>query len=510
MLELLGPVLFALGYTYDPETGARGPAALLQVPSPTNGGIVDNGDGTVSVTYQIAPGATWSDGVPMSGADLAFTYELISDPDVAIRSDIRSRYSGILPGSVLADGSKVTFDMEPGPSVGALFDVIVPRHDVEGSEFAEDWNDRLWVSAGPFSLGAYEPGQFLEVVRTDREDDLDLPGTPLERIVFRFFDLDGNNPDPRLLEGVRSGAIDLAVFDDADGRAGLLDDLQSNGLRIVTVASPEWEHLNFQFGPNNRNDESLNQHLEFRRAVAHAIDREELAATFGAPSVTSVSGLFAVPGTSNPWAAYSGDVGEVKSALFELEQALGTNLLTGDGPRLVLSTSDGDATRADLAGEIVRMLRDAGLDAELQLEDRSLLFGETLDNGSWDVGLWSFGSYPGVDGAAAFYSIFDPEGLPFVGSNYFRWGTLDSLVESDTTIRYAQLVDAIERTADADELAGLLAEAESILAEELVILPLVHRDVEGAAWWDSAVEGIAVHPWAPVTWNIASWRQPAA
>jgi ABC-type transport system substrate-binding protein len=512
VLEIIAPAVFAAGHDLDPETYLAIPDVLAEIPTIDNGGIVPTGDGTVTVEYRVAPDAFWADGTAITGSDLLFTYQLITDPSLPIRSDLRRRFESIIPGTAVADGRKLRIVSRPNPWLDRLFEVIVPRHRVEGSDFANDWNDRLWVSGGPFGFVSYEEGQFLELRSNPNYWKRDtergrLPG--LDRVVFRFFDVDRGAVDTRALGGFETEALDLVVVADAGSMSDALADLETLGARVVTVPSIEWEHLNFQFGPNNRNDDSLNRYRGFRRAVAHAIDRTRLADLTGGTPVTSVLREFLPDLETAAWDRYAPDVERVKGELFDLEQEIERDLFEGNGPRLVLTARSDDRAVAGLAGEVVRMLDEAGIGAELQLEDESVLFGTTLDNGSWDVGVWSFAGGAGLGDAAALLSIFDPEGLPYVGDNFFRWGTIDSLVDDGATARYAGLVDRIATETDPAELRRLVVEAEALLAEEVVLIPLVHRRMDAVAWWPDRIEGPIVHPRRPITWNMDAWIRPA-
>mgnify|MGYP003335289107 CR=1 FL=1 len=52
------------------------PVLATQVPSVRNGGIKVAADGkTMTVTYRLRPGVKWSDGQPLTSADVKFTWE---------------------------------------------------------------------------------------------------------------------------------------------------------------------------------------------------------------------------------------------------------------------------------------------------------------------------------------------------------------------------------------------------------------------------------------------------
>jgi ABC-type transport system substrate-binding protein len=64
---------------------------------------------------------------------------------------------------------------------------------------------------------------------------------------------------------------------------------------------------------------------------------------------------------------------------------------------------------------------------------------------------------------------------------------------------------AMRSTVDEEELAGLVAEAEAILADQVVIIPLLARISAGAGWADR-ISGYVHNPSAATdTWNIEWW-----
>jgi ABC-type transport system substrate-binding protein len=187
---------------------------------------------------------------------------------------------------------------------------------------------------------------------------------------------------------------------------------------------------------------------------------------------------------------------------------LGVDLFLGDGPRLVVTTASEAPESVATTGDVAVMLDEAGIGAELQLEGADLLFGRTLDNGTWDTAVWRFTAGPGRAAAIDFVAMFDPDGLPFAGYNFFRWGTVDSLVRDADTQRYARLIDELQGSVDRSEIDRLLIEAEELLARNLVIIPLIVHDSIGAAWWDDEVTGVSLDPFGGVMTTVGEWRVP--
>ena len=71
----------------------------------------------------------------------------------------------------------------------------------------------------------------------------------------------------------------------------------------------------------------------------------------------------------------------------------------------------------------------------------------------------------------------------------------------------AELRDAMNATVDQDELIPMIAEAESIIADNVVIIPLYARLVTAAVWADE-VAGFKHNPsQSQITWNMATWHR---
>ncbi|NQV05450.1 hypothetical protein HQ535_02785 [bacterium] len=279
VLDLIAPAVFATGWYFDGVSREPVPNLLAEIPSLENGGLEDRGNGRMDVTVRVVDGAVWADGEPITADDLLFTYQVIVDQSNPIRSDVRERYDTILPGTLAADGQELRFRMETSLDVTMLFDIILPQHEVENSDFAADWGDTMWVSGGPFELASWQPGQYLELRRNPRYWKVDAAGGTLprlDRVVIRFFE-SGPTVDPRLRDTFMGRDLDVAIVPDAQGNLSAYEGPVEAGVATMSVPGVGWEALVFQFGPNNRNTETLNSNLAFRQAVAHAIDRTSLA-----------------------------------------------------------------------------------------------------------------------------------------------------------------------------------------------------------------------------------------
>jgi ABC-type transport system substrate-binding protein len=413
-----------------------------------------------------------------------------------------------------------------GPTVQheLLFAVLIPAHQVAGTDVVADWSEAPWVSGGPFVFESWDRGTSMSFVRNENywkadENGVQLPY--LDRVEVRFF-----TSGVELVDAFRVRAVDVALPPPAVTVLDALAPLTSEGAGVFAEPGTIWEHLAFQFGEMNRNGGSLNRFADFRRAIAHAVDAETLAASiYGGYAVPMRSYLEAyTPALSgSAWAQYAYDPVEARRLLTAACEELGQPCDVEPAVVVFSTTANGDV-RVKLAALLEPMLADAGITVEMQLEDSSLFFGPTLTAGTWDLGLWA---YPGAPGATALiraHDLFDPAAPPPFGSNYSRWGTAavegqepitvatgaqvdvnqgaSSVVDASTR-RFARIRRSMDEAADIDGLALLVSQAERILADEAVIVPLFARLWVGTVWLDEI--GGYVPNVSADTWNVERW-----
>ena len=497
------------------------PLLITELPTLDNGGLTINDDGTMTVRYQIRPEAQWSDGIPVTGSDFAFTYQVVMDPELHI---VKTGYEDIDPGSIAVADKAFQFTMAaPTLQVGFLFDEIIPRHVVEGSDFTADWNDRLWPSAGPFVVERWVAGDHMSLVRnpnywvTDPATGQRLPY--LDGIEVVFF------TEARALAGAFArGEVDIMSPSPTDDLALIeqVDALAGEGAQIGMAPAPSWEHLGFQLGEKRleSNPGSYNRFVEFRQAVAHAIDRQAIAdAVFGGrvSPLSSYVEVFDPELAGVGWEQYPYDPERARRLIDELCARDDTDCGTSS-PTVVFTAADNSVGRLVVASLLGEMLQAAGIAYEEQLEPSSLFFGETMLAGSYDVAGWAWtGPSFGLAGLVAIHNVWDPDTPPPAGTNYHRIGTPavsgagepfdqgQSSVVDDATERFAEVRDEMNLTVDPDRLASLVAEGEALLADNAWIVPLYQRVDVGAAWPDR-IAGFVHNPSVGGdTWNAGFW-----
>jgi len=502
IVTIVGQAYFTGVYEIDGRTLELIPEVVTELPTMSNGGVVVNEDGTMTVGYTIRDEAVWDDGVPISGDDFAFTLEMLVDPETNAGYKIDDVYESIEAYEAGPKTFSFTLD-QPTILYEQLFRVLIPKHAVEGSDFLVDWNDKMWPSGGPFKFSTWESGERIVVERNDNYWKTDLEYGQklpyLDAVEFRFI------PEAEeVTRAFKAREVDVVQLPPFEPTIDSLVALESEGADVQVGTGPVWEHVNFQFGPGRleMNEVSLNDSLDYRRAVAHLIDREAIADAVGkyVEPLSSYVDAFSPTLSGHAWDRYPYDPDKARELVKKVEEEERIETITA----AYSSTSNGDA-RVWIAEALVPMFDAVGIELQLELQDSQLFFGETLDNGIWDIGEWAWAGSPGLAGLVAIHDVFDPDAPPPDGSNYYRWGAEDSSVRGADTERFAEIRDLMNETVDGDELKGLIAEAEEILADQMVILPLYSRLVVGAVWEDEIVNFVMNSSQAGHTWNIEEW-----
>jgi peptide/nickel transport system substrate-binding protein len=473
-----------------------------ELPTVANGGVVVNDDGTMTVSYRILEEAVWSDGAPVTGDDFQFTLDTIRSDDLPTSKEVYEDIIDTDPGTKTFAYTMST----PTTRFERLFSEIIPKHAIEGTDFAADWNTQRWPSNGPFQLAEWEVGQYLRLERNpnyykqDRDTGQALPY--LDEIIIAIVPEAADR-----LEAFSQRDLQIVQPQVSVDVITVLQSLEPDGAMVEVVPAPIWEHVNFQFGANNRNADSLNRYRNFRKAVAHAIDRQQVVDELF-EGLTPVLDSWVTPyqpslGT-DAWSEYRHDLELAAEYLDAACQDAGRDC-AAEPPQLVFSTTSGNPERERLAELVDDSLSDLGIGVEVDNEDPQLFFGESVLAGTWDAGSWPFSGSPGFSAALERLGSWDPDQPCPVGMNCQQWGTEGSYVVNERTERFAMLHDQALNTVDERELGALLQESEQILADDVVILPLYSRPSVAAVWLDE-VGGFKHNPTAQgFTWNVEVW-----
>jgi len=455
------------------------PVLAEEVPNARDGTLRDR---PFSVTFQIRPKATWSDGVPVTSADAVFTWRTMMNP----ANQIASRAGWDRVATIRVDGPKrftIVFK-SPYAAWKDLFspsggNVLLPRHVLEGRDFNTVWNRGGIIGTGPYVLASYTPGERLVLTPNPRYwDRAGSRGGPfLSRIVDVYL---GDSATQRVqFEGGEVNFVAPADFT-------LIPDFEE--LPGRTVRAPpgvEWEHLQFNV------QDPVMRDVNVRRAIAYAVDRKQLIAVSTRGEALPLDSFLVPqqrPFYKPSWARVRPDPAAVdrymRAAGYQKD---GAGFYAKDGRELTVEIDAiaGNTTRENNLTLMQAQLRKVGIRMRPRLLANLYAPDGPLFTGRFQIveAAYSASADPSVT------NIFRSDQVPsqsngFSGQNTFR--------DADPVLD--RLLNASDRTIDVARRAVLLHRIQDRLEDRMVLLPLYQwRDFVA---YPINLRGVRVNPTA--------------
>lgn len=174
------PVLEGL-LSPDPE-GNYVPELASEVPTLQNGGVKVSSDGKkMDVTYKLKPGVTWSDGKPLTSADVKFTWELILK-DKKVTS--KEGYTKIEAVDTPDERTAIVRYSEIYAPYAGRFGMLYPKHLLDGVEdVTKHEYARKPLGTGPFMVTDFKPA---DSITLERNPNYREKGKPyLDKLILR-------------------------------------------------------------------------------------------------------------------------------------------------------------------------------------------------------------------------------------------------------------------------------------------------------------------------------------
>ncbi|MEO8274762.1 MAG: ABC transporter substrate-binding protein [Thermoanaerobaculia bacterium] len=219
----------------------------------------------LALTFHLRPDAVWSDGVPITAADVRWTWQAQIAPEVAWKySNIKDRITDV----EVVDPHSARFHFKsvyPYQLSDAIEGKILPQHAWSAIPFAKwqesaDWFREHLVTSGPFLLGEWRRGEEVVLEKNPRYFE---PGLPkLDRVIFRVV------PDAAThVEQLLAGALDFACGLTPGDTARVAAD---KSLRVLAFDNRQYDYICWNTLRPPFDDP------EIRRALTLAIDRQAL------------------------------------------------------------------------------------------------------------------------------------------------------------------------------------------------------------------------------------------
>lgn len=361
-------------------------------------------------TFKIRSGVKWSDGVPLTARDIAFTYNW------EIKLELQaflSALDGIESASAPDDTTLIVTCSRPKADILSMWCPILPEHIWSQFKTADDAKNYLnkppIVGSGPFQVVEWKKAKYVRCVANTQY----WGGTSKADEVF--FELYTNQDT--LAQDLKLGTIDLAINIPPAQVTALQGDLS---LESAGCSQKAFDYLSFNCkeGPSLGNP--VLRDMKFRQALNWGIDKAKMAELayqgYADPATTMFEVNFYDPSLDWHWqppadVEYQFDAAKAKQLLADA----GYKDTDGDG--ILNDPNNGDkdislrlwsrvqSPQSQVMGKLIAgWWKDLGLDINYSVEDESVLIaggynyaGDTYKP-DYDIYIWQWqpsGSDPG-------------------------------------------------------------------------------------------------------------------
>jgi peptide/nickel transport system substrate-binding protein len=444
-----------------------------------------------TITYNIAPAAVWSDGVPISCADFQYTvdqqqhgkdlYDQTGYLDIAT-------VTCPTPKTVVVKYKKGT-SYANWQSLFASGVGIFPSHLLKGKDRAKALDNGYTWSGGPW-FGKWNKGDSIVLTPNPKY----WAAKPhLDKVVFKF------EPDTAAeFQAFKSGQVDaiypapqVEVIDAI--KAGLPNAKSQYNSHTGTVEAMFYNNKAFPFDTK-----------VVRQAAGYAIDRavivKKLLGPLGVTTPANSMNPYVVAAYSdqNAWARYKLDLPKVDSLMTGDGWKKGSDGIWAKGGKkasfTVTTTSDNKLR--ELTEQIMQpMFKTAGFDMKIKNMKLDTLL-QQMGAGNYQVMLLSQ-SLTSV--APGLCDTFCTKNIPTdkSGSSGNNW-SFASVPAADP------LMETVEKSLDDNARKEAGKKADGLLADENVALPL-DPSPDIAIWSDKVLGPVSDNPIESMFWNIDQW-----
>ncbi|WP_375265451.1 peptide ABC transporter substrate-binding protein [Planktotalea sp.] len=499
------------------ETGEMVPFLAAEIPTVANGGVSED---LTQITWKIQEGLLWSDGTPVTSADVKFTAQYCMDPEGGCAQ--LAFFDGVTSVEALDDLTvKVTFDQPKpnpyGPFVGGQSPILQAAQfaDCLGAKAPEcteaNFNP---IGTGPFVVDDFRPNDVIQFSANPNYRD---PAKPAFANVNFKGGGDANGAGRSVLE---TGEFDyawnlqlapdvIAKMEEAGkgkaiaGFGPLVERLEMNMTNPSPDLPPETRATVAEPHPF-LSDPAV------REALSISIDRALLTEVGYGKAGTPTCNLVPAP------AIYASDNTSCLTQDLDKARALldgagwvdsdGDGVREKDGVKLsILYQTSTNAVRQDFQALIKDWWSQIGVETELRNLDASVFFGG--DPGSPDT-FQKF--YADVEMYANTFNGTDPQqylaayrcGNEPKPSSQWQGENINRFCDP----AYDELIDELARTGDIDKRGEIARKMNDMLTKDTnTIVPLVNRARVSAH--AKSLGGVVLNVWDSELWNIADWHR---
>ncbi|MEO1536630.1 MAG: peptide ABC transporter substrate-binding protein [Pseudomonadota bacterium] len=495
------------------ETGSLMPWLVDEIPTVANGGVSED---LTQITWKLTEGILWSDGTPLTSADVKFSYEYCVHPEGGCAQ--LARYEGVESVETLDDLTIIVNFNAPQPNpynafVGNEAPIIqmAQFQDCMGAKAPECTDANFGpIGTGPFVVTDFKPN---DVITYAANENYREEGKPAFATVTFKGGGDATAAGRAVMEtGEFDYAWNLQLAPDVIAKmaeGGLGTPVAGFGPLVERIML---NHTNPDpsLGPDERaviRPHPFLQEPAVYKAMSMALDRALLVEVGYGDAGKVTCNWVPAPEMFNS-DALDCETQDIAGANALLDEA-GFVDSDGDGvrevngvPMKLLYQTSTNAVRQDFQALIKQWWTEIGIETELRNIDASVFFGG--DPGSPDT-FQKF--YADVEMYANTFSGTDPQ-------SYLAKGLCNQAPSPSTQWQgeniarfcmeeYDALHAVLAETADIDERARIAKELNDMAVSNGIMIPLVHRGRISAH--ANTLGGVKLNVWDSEIWNTADW-----
>ncbi len=380
-------------------------------------------EGGLHLRFRMRPGIRWQDGVEMTAEDVAFTYRMMTDKNTPTmyRGDYLAISSFTVTGKYAFE---VRYDKPYARALETWLSAIMPRHLLEKEDLRATKYARSPVGNGPYRFKEWIPGS--RIVLEANPDYFE--GRPnIDRIVYSVI------PDTTtMFLELKAGAVDMMGLSPLQYVYQSKDPAIADGYNLFRYLSFSYDYLAYNL------DSPLFKDVRVRRAIAHAVDKQEIIAGAllgqGVPSIGPyVPGMWAYNAQITD---YSTDIKKAEVLLAEAGWKKDADGLLRNAKGLpftfTILTNQGNDRRIKAAVIIQDRLKRLGMDVRIRTVEWAVFTSQFIDKGFFDTVLlgWTVPIEPDL------YDVWHSSRMRPNGLNFIRYSNkeLDVILEKARSI----------------------------------------------------------------------------
>ncbi len=417
--------------------------------------------------------AEWSDGQPVTAADVKYSLDKCWELDTASGADAKPLVAED-PVTVIDDS---TVEIELAETIGTFLSnmngpYIVPKHIWEDIDDTLEYANANPVGSGPFLWEEYVENQYVLMSANPNY----WGGAPhIDELLFKLY-----GSAEAMILALKANEVDMCSVEQYSQVPQLL--LNPDIKIVLDAPSNYWSFIY----PNHRVEP--NHIPAFRKAVDLAIDKQQIidfsVAGYGSiPSQTPmVPEALLNPDTDWPGLDYETDAERIAAANDMLDSIPLMSDMPADPPDGWVRTYDGEdlvfqldhqstPERVRTAEIIKNSLAEVGITMNLNVMGTGamvamLFFGEDFEN--WEWALFGHGASPGWDGLVQEYA--NPNYNVWYDAPAVGWGDDGEGGGTTTALAAQDAIRAVQLETDPEDQLALAYTAQELYAAEMPVL----------------------------------------